>query len=570
MFRNGKYRSYLLLIILIAFLLRIWGIDFGLPHIYHTDEWMEVKRALKLGAGIFDFERVGKGGYFYLLFLEYGVYFVIMKIIGLVKSADDFLFSFFQDPTNIWMIGRITTVMIGTLNCFFVYLLGKNAFSRGAGLFAAALLAVHPLHVRNSHFITVDVTLTTFLTICFLIMYSDPEIFRSGKTRYMLLGLFAALAMMTKISAGPVLFSILVFHCLNIRSDSKGVGYRSYFLDWRLLFFILVFSTVYLLGEPGILFQYKKIANKFLSFFQFSGKAVESGTSLLWPIDPDQSSPAVYYLRVLFPLRYILLLLLSIAGFLFSCRAGFSRNMIFMTFLVSYAFFLIASNRPELVFSRYLLPILPILCVYVGISIETIWNTVGDKRIYTKILAVFLVALLFFPLIRDSIAKGRGFTRPDNRTLANDWVEDNIPSEALIYIQGGIISASTMTVPIKINPDQIDGVLSKYYSNEMGEPEKNRFYEIMKRSLKTKKTYNLVLTGNEGWLSDALEKKIGDYVILTGHIKSLFSHEPNKKNFPAMHRLISWVDSKDFSLIKVFKKSGRVSGPEILIYERNE
>jgi hypothetical protein len=460
--------------------------------------------------------------------------------------------------------------MIGTLNCFFVYLLGKNAFSRGAGLFAAALLAVHPLHVQNSHFITVDVLLTTFLTICFLIMYSDPEIFRSGKTRYSLLGMFAALAMMTKITAGPVLISALVFHYLSVRSDSKGVGFRSYFLDKRLLFFVLVFSTVYLAGEPGILFHYKKIVGYFLSFFQFSGEAVDSGKSLLWPIDPKTYSPALYYLKVLFPLKYIFLSLLFVAGFVVSCRADFSRNMIFMIFLFSYTFFLIASKKPEWVFSRYLLPILPIFCIYVGISIEKIWNSLRDERAYNKVLAVVILALIFSPLIRDSIASVIKFTRPDTRTIAKDWVEDNISREAVIYIQGGVTSASTMTVPIDINPDLIDGVLSKYFSNEMEKPEKNRFYEIKKRSLKTKKTYNLVLIDNERMLSDALDEKIGDYVILTGKMKSIFSHEFNRMNFPATYRLISWVDSRDFSLIKVFESSKQVTGNTILIYKRNE
>jgi hypothetical protein len=570
MVRNSNYRSYLLLIILIAFLLRIWGVDFGLPHIYHTDEWNEVKRALKLGAGIFDFDRVGKGGYFYLLFLEYGVYFVIMKIIGLVKSADDFLFSFFQDPTNIWMIGRITTVMIGTLNCFFVYLLGKNAFSRGAGLFAAALLAVHPLHIRNSHFITVDVPLTILITICFLIMYSKPENFRLETNRYLLLGLFAALAMMTKITAGPVLFSILVFHYISVRSDSKWVGFRSYFLDKRLLFFILVFSIVYLVGDPGILFNYKRIGHYFLSFFQFSGKAVKSGKSLEWPIDPVKYSPALYYLKALFPLKHILLSLLFIAGFVFAFRANFSRNMIFITFVFSYTFFLIASKKPELLFSRYLLPILPILCVYVGIAIDTIWSALRDKRMYTRVLAIAVVALLFFPLIRDAIAVSKGFMRTDNRTIAKNWVEENIPSEAVIYIEGGVIATSAMTVPLKINPEQIDVVFSKYLPEELENPEKSRFYEIKRRALETEKTYNLILLDNEKWLSDALDEKIGDYVILTGHIKSLFSHELNRKHFPEMYRLIRWVDSRDYSLIKVFEKSGRVAGPEILIYKRNE
>ena len=134
-----RFQISLALILIVAFILRIWGINFGLPHIYHTDEWFEVKRALKLGAGVFDFDRVRKGGYFYLLFVEYGVYFVILKIFGVIKSSDAFLLKLFQDPTHIWLIGRVTTAIIGTFNVFILYLLGKHAFSKGVGLFAQML-----------------------------------------------------------------------------------------------------------------------------------------------------------------------------------------------------------------------------------------------------------------------------------------------------------------------------------------------------------------------------------------------------------------------------------------------
>jgi hypothetical protein len=144
-----RFQIFLALILIVAFILRIWGINFGLPHIYHTDEWFEVKRALKLGAGVFEFERVKKGGYFYLLFMEYGVYFVILKIFGIIKSSDEFLFKIFQDPTPIWLIGRVTTAIIGTINVFILYLLGKRAFSKGVGIFAGFFLAIHFIHVQS-------------------------------------------------------------------------------------------------------------------------------------------------------------------------------------------------------------------------------------------------------------------------------------------------------------------------------------------------------------------------------------------------------------------------------------
>jgi len=193
-------------------MLRIWGIDFGLPHIYHTDEWFEVKRALKLGAGVFDFERVSKGGYFYLLFVEYGIYYAILKILGLVKSGDEFLFNLFRDPTNMWLIGRVTTAIIGTLNCWFVYLLGKHAFSKTVGLFAALLLAIHLIHVKCSHFITVDVPLTCFITICFLIMFWNSSKPKFTKLHYCLLGFFVAFAIMTKIPGAVIFFPGFIFN----------------------------------------------------------------------------------------------------------------------------------------------------------------------------------------------------------------------------------------------------------------------------------------------------------------------------------------------------------------------
>jgi len=54
--------TYLLIAVLgIAFWLRVWGIDFGLPYQFRHDEIHEVLRALKLGLGEYHWG-FGKGG----------------------------------------------------------------------------------------------------------------------------------------------------------------------------------------------------------------------------------------------------------------------------------------------------------------------------------------------------------------------------------------------------------------------------------------------------------------------------------------------------------------------------
>ncbi len=49
-----------------------------------------------------------------------------------------------------------------------------------------------------------------------------------------------------------------------------------------------------------------------------------------------------------------------------------------------------------------------------------------------------------------------------------------------------------------------------------------------------------------------------------------FRYEVNRKNFPENSRLISWVDSEDFKLVKVFEPDEKTTGPILLIYKRNK
>ena len=52
------------LVLVVALLIRLWGIGYGLPFSYVNDEYHEVMRALQLGAGSFNFDRIGKGGFY--------------------------------------------------------------------------------------------------------------------------------------------------------------------------------------------------------------------------------------------------------------------------------------------------------------------------------------------------------------------------------------------------------------------------------------------------------------------------------------------------------------------------
>ena len=110
----------------LAAVVRLWGIDFGLPYDGITydaltiEEIQEVHRALKLGAG--EYSTVfGKGGLYLILFVEYGALFAVSWLFGWVESGRDFAIQALQDRTTIYVLGRVTVALMGVATCFVVY-----------------------------------------------------------------------------------------------------------------------------------------------------------------------------------------------------------------------------------------------------------------------------------------------------------------------------------------------------------------------------------------------------------------------------------------------------------------
>jgi hypothetical protein len=550
--------------------MRLWGIDFGLPHIYHTDEWFEVKRSLKLGAGIFDFARVEKGGYFYLLYFEYGIYYMLLKVLGVVQSTDDFLLRYFQDPSEIWLIGRVTTAIIGTLNCYVLYVLGKRAHSENAGLVAAALLAIHPIHVAHSHVITVDVPLTTLITLCFLIMFwkfPDPK---ATKRRYSLLGICAALAVMTKIPGAVILLSALVYHLYNTRFVLSETTPRSQLIDARFVYFVLSFSLCYLIGNPGFLFKSKKIAFWVLSIIVPENilHSSSASTVLKWPL-AHIKSPLDHYMNALFPWKYGLMTLAICSGLALSLKKNRGRELIFLSFLLPYFGFLIASKDPDHIFSRYTLPMLPVLFLYAGVALDFVVRAVKDNLPFGKTAILVLVLLpVFIPLLKDSVEFDFSITKPDTRTIAKAWIENNISPDKTIVIEGTLITASSMTVPLQLNPDLINEFFYRYANNYEDSTIKNKFYHIKKLSLRGQKTYHLIFTMNKEQLEEALKEKSFDYVILRENLIQAFALEQSRQSFPEINELIEVLGSGNFQLIKSFTSGSHLKGPSLFIYKK--
>ena len=151
----------------LALALRMWGIGFGLPYeiTYQQltyEEVKEVHRAFKLAAGEYAWT-FGKGGLYYILCLEYAVFYVVSWLLGWVKNTEEFALYALQDRTVFFLAGRLTVAVMGTLTCLVMFALSKRVYDWRTALGTAFISATAYFHTLYSSVINVDIGMTLAL-----------------------------------------------------------------------------------------------------------------------------------------------------------------------------------------------------------------------------------------------------------------------------------------------------------------------------------------------------------------------------------------------------------------------
>jgi hypothetical protein len=213
---KNKIPWRLFLLLLVAFLLRIWGISFGLPGIDHGDEAEVVNHAVRFGSGDLNPHRFQYGSLFqYLLFAFYGAYFLIGYLFGKFISVHQFAVYFINDPTVFYLIARALSAVFGTATLIIVYLIGKRIKGEEVGLIAALFLAFSYQHVVHSHYATVDAALTFFFTLA---VYQGVILLdKNDLWRYLVAGFSVGLAMSIKFNGVIAAGTFIIAHFLSGR-----------------------------------------------------------------------------------------------------------------------------------------------------------------------------------------------------------------------------------------------------------------------------------------------------------------------------------------------------------------
>ncbi len=427
----------LILILVLAAGLRLAGIRFGFPLLLHPDEPTAVKRALLffrdgLNPHWFSMPSL----YLYLLHFSYRLHYAISTLF----ESPALLPHLRPDRLPFYLIGRLWSTLAGTATVWVVYRAGKRLYSKRAGLGAAFLLAVLPLHLLHSHYATVDVPVTFLIVLSFL--FSASILSRRRVADYLAAGAAAGLAAATKYNGFFVLFPLLVAHFLRPRAD--GENFRRRWLDLFPLAGLAAAGIFFFLASPYALIETRQL---WTDLRAQSNYLVRTGHG---PIFIATKPGALYNLfYVLYYAGGPVFWMLSVAGLLGALRQRRRADWLILSFVIPY-FILI--SIPTVKFSRFFIPLLPFLALWAGRLL--------DLRPPRRIPAVALktaAILVVLWLGAQALAFTGVLVQRDIRIEAKEWLEETLARPARI----GLIKTETGLIFLDDPPlDRADAALT--------------------------------------------------------------------------------------------------------------
>jgi 4-amino-4-deoxy-L-arabinose transferase-like glycosyltransferase len=403
----------LAIILAVAAMLRFVGIGTGIPFNIGVDEPEIMDRAV----------RMMQTGDFNPHFFDYpGLYFYVQLVVACLRflagaTAGEWTSLDQVTTADFYLWGRAVTALLGTLTVLLVYQIGMRWGTRHAAL-AAGLMAVMPLHVRESHYVLTDVPATFFVTLALLLTLRAAE--RERAIDFAWAGAAAGLAAGTKYPAVLALLLPLIAVWMTLGAKPSRLMASLAVLGGAAGAFLAV-APYTILDLPAFLNGYAHLAG------YYSPKPL------------GEAAWVTYYKHLSRSMAWPASLLVLTGFVLGAVRAargpGRVRWTVTVAFPLVYFYFL---SGQTLVYGRYLLPLLPFVCLLAaagavsGVSLLRRFDIPRAAR--QAIIAAITIAAVLPPALQ-SLNFMRDLTRVSTVEQAYVWMLDNIPKESSIVIE---------------------------------------------------------------------------------------------------------------------------------------
>ncbi len=401
---------FLVLILILALGLRLWGIGWALPNAgrwfsYHVDESVVVTYSRTVNPLLLLLDP-GFYNYGSLSLLLNGLFIHLGEWFGKVGPGP----SPIVHSASALLTARLVTAALGVGTCGLLYGAGRLLYGPTAGLVAALCYAVAPLAVQHGHFATVDVPATFWVagSLYFALRHGSPE----RRVRDLLwAGVWAGLAAATKYNMALVVLAGVAAWWQGKPRNPVGL---MQVLGGAVLGFLI--------GCPGVLLNFPE----FIGGLADEASHVRLGHGMVF----TNTAPGfVFHLTNLANGLHPGLFLLCIVGFLAALRRREPTDIVLLAFTLPY-YLLIGIATVK--FARYTLPLYPPLFLLVAALVPAIQRLMESSRTVTPSpssrtlarLAPLAIALpLVFALLL-ALALDKVMTEMDPRDQAAAFIKE--------------------------------------------------------------------------------------------------------------------------------------------------
>jgi 4-amino-4-deoxy-L-arabinose transferase-like glycosyltransferase len=419
---RSRALTSLAVITLIGGIFRFYNIGWGAPYYhFHIDEHFVFQGADFLRESIQKAAESPK----YFMYGPFPGY-----VLNILRAGYEALFHTLdltvpRDEITYMVMGRGISAAFGTATIPVVYLIGARLAGRLAGLFAAALLACSVIHLRESHFFSVDVSMTFFavLTWLFALRLAEHGHVRDGVAA----GLGLGGAILCKYSGGFVLAVIGLAYLLSPRRPRAGQPVSDW-LRWIAIGSvpIVTAAAVFLALDPMVWMYFQKFKDDLRTVVV---EPLTGASRPIWTAQfADIGSPTRYWFTNLLwfslgpPLE-----IWSLIGLVWLVTKRHRLALVAAAFPIAY--YLLA-GRTIAPFIRYAVPLAPALAVAAAaLSADLI------QRQRTRWLGVIFTAIVIVSTAVYAAAYLNVFREDDSRLEASKYLRARVPAGTSILVE---------------------------------------------------------------------------------------------------------------------------------------
>jgi hypothetical protein len=449
--RADRWTVVLAVVLLGALILRLWGAKSGLPHAYNVDENAHfVPRAI----GFFDhtlnpYYFVNPPAVSYLFYVVFGVWF---------GGGDGAAKAYATNPTEVWLVARVTVAIVSTFAVWLTYLAGKRLFDRQIAILGAAILAVAFLPVFYSHLALND---APALSAVALSLWGTSLILSRGRWfDYAIAGVGLGLAISTKYTAGIIIVPLLSAALVRwweepttprrvrdlVRPSGLMTLLRSPALRGLALFAGGATVVAFVVTNPYAVVSHEEFIDGI--------RQQSSATSGSDKLGVTESNGWRYYLWTLTWGMGWVPLLASLGGAVLLVKRD--RRLAFVLIPCLVLFWLFMGHQQRF-FGRWFLPVYPILCLLAAYAAVEVVRAVARARPNLRVaVAAAAVALLLGQGLLYSAHNDRLSSRDDTRSQTRDWLLAHVPPGSKIVVEP-VVTDSWLIEPGRAPATSADG-----------------------------------------------------------------------------------------------------------------